>query len=184
MLVFESLSNRYDAIRGRRAPACAIGFKSMNSTSDSTPEEIADLRNRRFSYAALAGGPLRNGQVISSHSLLLEVDLRLAYCSGAWLSVIVLASAAVEAQSRQVTTNNYTASARALFADDADLQWLRSLRNELVHAGEPGSRSQLWKVGGGDIRANQAALEDEATRAVEVMFRTIYGRKRPPRRQL
>ena len=151
--------------------------------ADPTPEqsESRAVRDRRFSLAAATAGPLRNGQVISSHALLLEIDLRLAYCAGAWLSVIVLACAAIEAQARQVTATDYSSSARDLFANNPDLQWLRAFRNELVHAGEPGTKSQVWKVGGGDIGANQRALEAEATRAVEVMFQSIYGRTQQKR---
>ncbi len=138
---------------------------------------VTELRYRRFSQAATAAGPLRNGQVISSHALLLEVDLRLAYCAGAWLSVIVLACAAIEAQTRQVTACDYSSPALDLFANDPNLQWLRKLRNELVHAPEPGTASQLWKVTGGDVAANQRELEAEATRAVELMFQAIYNRR-------
>lgn len=144
------------------------------------PPETQDakaLRERRFSLAAATAGPLKIGQEISSHALVLELDLRLAYCAGAWMSVIVLACAAVEAQARQVKAKNYLSPARDLFASNPELQWLRALRNEVVHAAEPGTKSQLWKVGGGDIGANQQALEEEATRAVEVMFQAIYGRK-------
>ena len=137
---------------------------------------LEDQRSRRFLLAASAAGPLRSCQAISSHALLLEVDLRLAFCAGAWLSVIVLACAAVEAQHRQVSSNDYASPARDLFAGRPELQWLRSLRNELVHAGEPGTKSRLWRVGGGDIGANQRALEDDAIRAVEAMFKEIYGR--------
>ncbi len=81
---------------------------------------------------------------------------------------------------RQVTAQDYASPARDLFADSADLRWLRKLRNELMHAGAPGTRSRLWKVGGNDIAANHGALEDEATRAVEIMFRAIYH---PPQRR-
>jgi hypothetical protein len=141
------------------------------------PQDASALRSRRFYLVATtAAGPLKNGQVVSSHALLLEIDLRLAYCAGAWLSVIVLACAAVEAQARQVSADDYSSPVCNLFANDTDLQWLRTIRNELVHAAEPGTQSQLWKVGGGDTEANQRALEPEATRAVEVMFRAIYGR--------
>ena len=151
--------------------------------TDQLPElqDAGVHRSRRFSLAAIAAGPLKNGQVISSHALMLEIDLRLAYCAGAWLSVIALACAAVEAQARQVTANDYSSPARDLFADNPDLQWLRTLRNELMHAGEPGTASQLWKVGGCDIGANQRALEAEATRAVEVTFRAIYGSRQQTR---
>lgn len=149
----------------------------MSTLADQAPEDVGSLRSRRFSRAAAAAGPLRNGQIVSSHALLLETDLRLAYCAGAWLSVIVLACAAVEAQARQVTTGDYSSRARDLFANSSELQWLRNLRNELVHAAEPGTPSQIWTVSGADVLANQSALEPEATRAVEVMFRAIYGHK-------
>ena len=154
----------------------------MSASSSSPSEDLAARRSHCFDVSTLAGGQIRAGQVISSHALLLEVDLRLAYCAGAWLSVIVLASAAVEAQARQVTANTYASTAESLFADGPDLQWLRILRNELVHAREPGSRSQLCKVDAGNIGANQAALESEATRAVEVMFHAIYATHKPQRR--
>jgi hypothetical protein len=144
----------------------------------SETQATLELRSRRFSMAAINAGPLKNGQLISSHALLLEVDLRLAYCAGAWLSVIVLACAAIEAQERQVTAKDYSSPARDLFANNDELHWLRMLRNELVHAGEPGSVSRLWQVAGGDIGANQRALESDATRAVEVMFQAIYGQAR------
>lgn len=136
---------------------------------------LQDQRNRRFLLAASAAGPLRSDQVISSHALLLEVDLRLAFCAGAWSSVIVLACVAVEAQHRQVSSNDYISPARDLFSGRPELQWLRSLRNELVHAGEPGIKSRLWRVGRGDIGENQRALEGDAIRAVEAMFKEIYG---------
>ena len=139
--------------------------------------EVSERRYRIFSLAAREAGPLRAGHVISSHALLIEIDLRLAFCAGAWLSVIILSCAAVEAQARQVLANDYSSAAVDLFSNNSELQWLRSLRNELVHAAEPGTKSLLWKVGGSDIGANQRALEDEATRALKLMFKTIYARQ-------
>lgn len=153
------------------------------SVEPESEKEVFEERNRRFSLAACAAGQFRAEQIISSHALLIEVDLRLAFCAGAWLSVIVLACAAVEAQARQVTVNNYTLSAHDLFADNPELQWLRSLRNELVHAGEPGTKSRLWKIGGGDIGANHSALEEESTKAIKVMFKAIYARQMRKRTQ-
>jgi hypothetical protein len=138
--------------------------------------ELHQERNLRFSQAFNLALPLQDGRPISSHALLLEIDLRIAYCAGAWLSVIVLAQAAIEAQARQVTTGDYRATSLELFASDPDLQWLRMLRNELVHAAEPGTPSQVWKVPATDFGTAQQALESEATRALQVMFRTIYSR--------
>lgn len=141
--------------------------------------DVQQQRNLRFSKSFSSAQPVRSGLTISSHALLLEIDLRIAYCAGAWLSVIVLSQAAIEAQERQVTQGNYKANAKELFSADPDLKWLRGLRNELVHAAEPGTPSQVWKVPATDFGLAQQSLEGEATRALEVMFRTIYGRRNP-----
>jgi hypothetical protein len=138
--------------------------------------DVQTERLRRFSSAATAAGPVIQGQIFSSHASLIEIDVRRAYCAGAWISVIVLACTAVEAQARQVATQDYSARMQVLFGEDPDLQWLRDIRNEIVHAGEPGTPSLLWKVDGAEIGANHAALEPEATRAVEIMFKFVYGR--------
>jgi hypothetical protein len=131
----------------------------------------------RFSQAFSSARPVHFGRPISSHALLLEIDLRIAYCAGAWLSVIVLAQAAIEAQERQVTKGDHKATAQELFGSDPDLTRLRALRNELVHAAMPRTPSKIWKVPSTDFGAAQQALEGEATRALQVMFRTIYGRQ-------
>ena len=127
-------------------------------------------RNPRFSRTFSSAQPVHYGRPISNHALLLEIELRIASCAGAWLSVIVLAQAAIEAQVRQVTQGDYKATAQELFAADPDLNWLRALRNDLVHAAEPGTPSQVWKVQATDFGLAQQALEGEATRALEVMF--------------
>jgi len=145
------------------------------SDSSSSNVPIEEERRRRFSIAAAGGKRFGSGKRISTHALLLEIDIRLAYCAGAWISVIVLACSAIEAQLRQVDQDDYTSVARDLFADDPDLGWLRALRNGLVHSGQPGTESPLWKIAGAGLDANHRALEDEATRAVEVMFKNIYA---------
>ncbi len=156
-------------------PISKLGLAVVTKSPDDPHIDIAVLRDRRFSVSAATAGSLKNGQLVSSHALLLEIDIRHAYCAGAWLSVIVLACAAAEAHARQIAVNNYSSPAYDLFADSKDLQWLRSIRNEIVHASEPGTPSQIWKVGGNDVGANHNALEPDATRAVDVMFRAIYG---------
>ena len=144
------------------------------------PLDVQTERQRRFSLAAKAAGPVRQGQIFSSHALLIEIDVRRAYCAGAWISVIVLACTAVEAQARQVATQDYSVRMQVLFGEDPDLQWLRAIRNEIIHAAEPGTPSLIWKVDGADIGENHAALEPEATRAVEVMFKSVYRQSRRP----
>lgn len=111
----------------------------------------------------------------SSHALLLEVDVQKAFCAGAWLSTIALATAAIEANIRQIEKQDYETKVSFLFGNDPELRWLREIRNEIMHAGEPGSPSKLWKVDGHDISQTHHALEAAAKRAVKLMFRSIYG---------
>jgi len=119
------------------------------------------------------------GRPISRSALLLEVDVRVAFRAGAWVSVIVLAAAAIEAQFRHVFTDDYDTKANRLYGDNPDLHWLRELRNEILHVSPPGTRSQLWKVAGANLRLTHDALEPEARRAVEVMFQSVYRRDAP-----
>lgn len=116
------------------------------------------------------------GRHMSAHALLLEIDLRIAFCAGAWISAIVLACAAVEAKFRQIDTDDFKTKIETLFGENVDLQWLREMRNELMHSKPPGSPSLVWMVEGHDLGETQAALESAAKRAVEIMFRTLYGK--------
>jgi hypothetical protein len=111
---------------------------------------------------------------LSSHSLLLQIDIERAFCAGAWLSVIVLSQASIEATLRQIVANDYESNSFELFGSVADLHWLRELRNEILHAKEPGTRSQLWKIDGHDVPICHAALEPEAKRAVELAYKALY----------
>ena len=111
---------------------------------------------------------------LSSHSLLLLIDIERAFCAGAWLSVIALSQASIEATLRQVVNEDYESSAAKLFGNDAELHWLRDLRNEVLHASEPGTPSKLWKRSSDNIPDCHSALEPEAQRAVVVAYRAMY----------
>jgi hypothetical protein len=140
----------------------------------STDESLIAERDRWFSSTFTECRP-RRYEPVSASALLLEVDIRSAFCAGAWLSVIVLAAAAIEAQFRQVYTEDYDSKTFDLYGPNGDLHWLRELRNEILHASKPGTKSRLWKQPTSDLRACQAAMEPEAKRAVSIMFRTIYA---------
>jgi hypothetical protein len=141
--------------------------------------ELANERQLWFDRAFEAGRAKNRifGTPLSSHALLIEIDLRLAFCAGAWISSIVLACAAVEAKFRQIDIDDFKTKSETLFGENPDLQWLREMRNELMHSKPPGSPSLVWMVDGHDLGETQAALENYAKRAVEIMFRTLYGKK-------
>jgi hypothetical protein len=106
--------------------------------------------------------------------LLLQIDIERAFCAGAWLSVIVLSHASVEAMLRQILLNDYKSTSAELSGSIDDLHWLRLLRNEVLHAAEPGTPSQLWKRSSDNIPNCHDALEPEARRAVEIAYKALY----------
>ncbi len=82
-------------------------------------------------------------------------DLELAFCSGAWTAVILLAQALVEGVERARTASGDSRPAMP------DVDWLRAQRNALAHGGE-------------------AALDDPALRAaaegaVRVAFKLLFA---------
>lgn len=109
----------------------------------------------------------------SSPALLLLVGIELAFRAGAWVSLIVLSFACVEATLRQVDSQGHSATASDMVDSDDDLKWLRTIRNEIMHSKEPGSTSLIWKLPADDIPAFQARLKAEAKRAVRLAFRVL-----------
>lgn len=135
-----------------------------------------EARERWLSRAHLRyGSRPRDGLHLSTHGLLLQVDLERAFVGGAWASVIVLAQAVIEATLRQVQLQGYETKAKALFKGVKRLERMRALRNELLHPAPPGTPSLVWRVPGGDIARCQSQLEPEAKRAVEYMLYVVYA---------
>ena len=131
---------------------------------------------RNWMYAAfVASKKEKSERLLSSHSLLLEIDIGNAFSAGAWISTIVLACAAIEAKVRQIDTENYESKLAALLKWNGELRWLTDVRNEIMHAGKPGTKSKFWKANPNDLSACHAALESDARRAINVMFKTLYG---------
>ena len=117
----------------------------------------------------------KSERLLSSHALLLEIDIGHAFCAGAWISTIVLACAAIEAKVRQIDTENYESKIGALLKWNNELRWLMDMRNEFMHAAQPGTKANIWKASPDDLGVCHAALEAEARRAITVMFKTLYG---------
>jgi hypothetical protein len=114
---------------------------------------------------------------LSSQGTLLCYDIEIAFCAGAWLSVIVLAHAAIDATIRDTESGGYGTSSLKVFGEDQDLQWLRRLRNQIVHVSAPDSPKALPEEAENDVAAYQESLEPHARRAVALMFRTVYASK-------
>lgn len=137
------------------------------STSE---ERLHWFQSERRSY-----GVVKHGSRFSTQGLLLLTDIEKSFCAGAWLSVVVLAYAIIDATYREVS-GDYKASAQDLYASDSDLASLRDLRNQVVHVLPPGSASSLWRASANDLAACHAALESQARHAVELVFRHVFAR--------
>jgi hypothetical protein len=112
---------------------------------------------------------------LSSHGLLLQVDVRLAFLAGAWASVIVMAQAVIEATLRDLHFQDYESKAKQLFFGQADLERLRALRNQLLHPSEPGTPSSIWVLPDGDYKGCHAELQTHARWAYELMLEAVYS---------
>ena len=106
--------------------------------------------------------------LLSDQGTLLTYDVHRAFCSGAWVSVIVLCHAAIDATIRDTELGDYTSNSKKIFGGDAELEWLRKTRNRLVHV-SPDTDPKL-----ADFDVYHDSLEPDARRAVELLFRVIY----------
>jgi hypothetical protein len=112
---------------------------------------------------------------LSPHGTLLTYDIEIAFCAGAWISVIVLAHAAIDATIRDTEVGDYTSNSKHIFGGDNDLEWLRLLRNRLVHASDPDRKPYVSVEALDDVAAFQESLENDARRAITLLFRAIYA---------
>jgi len=115
----------------------------------------------------------RASYLLSAQGTFLSRDMDLAFCSGAWVAVIIIAHAVIDAWLRDTVEGDYKSNSYQLFGDDHDLQWLRKKRNLLVHVQEDQTtidEAELHK-----IEENYESLEPDARRAVGMVFRVMYA---------
>jgi hypothetical protein len=114
--------------------------------------------------------------LLSPQGTFLTYDIQAAFCAGAWISVIVLSHAAIDATIRDTELGDYKINSKQLFGGNSDLEWLRTLRNRLVHVSDPeGKQSYFSEKELEDIATFHDGLEEEAKRAVTLVFRIIYA---------
>jgi hypothetical protein len=112
------------------------------------------------------------GYTISEQAAALTADVQAAFCAGAWVAVIVLAAAIVDAQLREDALLGFRGNSKSLIAAaglDERFQNLRQRRNALVHV-DPDNPALTVDSQWSDRRS----LEKEARQAVQLMFETFY----------
>lgn len=109
---------------------------------------------------------------LSEQACALTADVQACFCVGAWLGVIVLAAAVVDAALRETEVVGFNGNSKDLIdlaGANPQLQKLRKRRNALVHVPSDNPAitvNQQW--------ANRADLEAEAREAVTLMFGAFY----------
>ena len=114
----------------------------------------------------------RGSYLLSAQGTFMTYDLEIAFCAGAWVSVILLGHAAIDSTIRDTDSGDYKSNSKITFGGDADLEWLRKKRNTLVHVSETSimPESELH-----NLDKYHDALEADAKRAIQLVFRAIYA---------
>ena len=110
--------------------------------------------------------------LVSDHSTALFMDMRIAYCSGAWLSVVVMAVSVIDAHLRETEAmDNKIGTAKLLkeYYSGEDIDWLRILRNKYVHLDleKPVLEMNHWFE-------NQEEMQRNATKAMEMCIKAFF----------
>lgn len=111
--------------------------------------------------------------LLSEQACALCAEIQAVFCAGAWVSVVVLSVAVVEAHLREVELPTHRGSLADLIeasGSNRELHRLRRRRNALVHANPNAaviSVEQQW--------GDREQLEQEARDAVRVMFSALYS---------
>jgi hypothetical protein len=142
---------------------------------DPTPEDVWQARSTWLERVEESSRHPDASYLLSAQGTLITCDIQNAFCAGAWVSVIVLAHAAIDATIRDTEIGDYASSPKKIFGGDPDLEWLRELRNRFIHVREDPADGPLADIDIGDLDIYHDALESSARRAVELLFRTIYA---------
>jgi len=110
--------------------------------------------------------------LVSEQACALAGEVRTAFCAGAWVAVIIMAMAVIDAQFRETELPDFKGNTKQLLHvlnADPLLQTLRERRNALVHVDcdNPAiTVDDMWSKG--------EELEREARSAITLMLEAFY----------
>jgi hypothetical protein len=105
------------------------------------------------------------------HSIALFMDMSLAYCAGAWLSVIIMSISVIDAHLRGTEAlNDKLGTAKMLndYYQGENIDWLRGLRNKYVHFKVDNPIFEM-----NDFFDKQEEFEKEATIAIKMTIKAL-----------
>lgn len=143
----------------------------MNDLFEQPSHEVWQQR-RRLIDKELEEAETGFSYSVSDHATALFMDMQIAYCAGAWLSVVVMAVSVIDAHLRETEANDNnigTANLLASFYEGEDINWLRRLRNRYVHMNLNNLKLKMnaWFL-------SQSEMETDATRAIQMTIKALY----------
>ena len=114
----------------------------------------------------------KGSYVVSEQACALIGEAQTTFCAGAWIAVIVLATAAIDSQLREVEVPGFKGNTKKLLKyvnANPELQILRERRNRIVHIdiNNPAiTITEQWD--------NQQYLEKQARDAIERMLELFF----------
>ena len=111
------------------------------------------------------------GHAMSDYALVLFQDMELAYCAGAWLSVIIMSVSIIDAHLREDIDDNKIGTAKLLsdYYEGDNIDWLRKLRNNYVHYDINNPVLDL-----DTYHSKGKELEQNATTAIKMVIKSLF----------
>ncbi|GAB6392642.1 MAG: hypothetical protein MdMp014T_2015 [Treponematales bacterium] len=126
------------------------------------------------------------GYMVSEQACALMIDLRLSFCAGAWISVIILSLSIIDAQLREIELPDYildaqlrqvkspgykvnTAELIRITGLEKDLDWIRKRRNKLIHLDVDNPEISV-----DDQWFNRDIFESDARKAIELVSKVLF----------
>lgn len=129
-------------------------------------------QRRKWVDHTLEDADIGPSYLISDHATALFMDMQIAFCSGAWISVVVMAISVIDAHLRETEAMNSRIGTAKLLEDyfeGEDIDWLRKLRNKYVHhdIDKPLLEMNAWFY-------NQKQLEEDARKAFKMTVSALF----------
>jgi hypothetical protein len=141
----------------------------MEELYKQTPLEIWQQRQNRINEelekAEVAG------HAMSDYALVLFQDMELAYCAGAWISVIIMSISIIDAHLREGIGEDKMGTAQLLsnYYESDNIDWLRKLRNKYVHYDINNPLLDL-----DSYFSKRQELEWDATTAIKMVIKALF----------
>lgn len=110
--------------------------------------------------------------ILSEHATTLFMDMELAFCAGAWISVVVMSVSVIDVHLRETKAmDNKIGTAQLLskYYEGENIDWLRQLRNKFVHLNLDNTLIETT-----DWYNNQQQLEKYAIEAMQMTISALF----------